>query len=167
MRFKSRCFVGSAVIIIFFIISNLILFDVFVYTSYKFLSKYNNLNRIRWQLEQNILPHIKRANLQTLSRQTIERLFIVSNPNETFSSVGVDVSGAGEASFIYRKILSSGQKDYHKLVVDIGANDGYLSSNSFNFIQWGWDAILVEPMEDQLEHARRNVGRYTHSPLST
>ena len=166
MQCRSRCVVAIAIIVLFFIIGNLIIFDVLLYTSYKFLYKYINLNRIRWQLEQNIIPHIK-TNLPIFSRQTVERLFIISTPNETINSVGVDVSGAGEASFIYRRILASRQKDYHKLVVDIGANDGYLSSNSFNFIQWGWDAILVEPMEDQLELARRNVGRYIHSPLST
>lgn len=33
------------------------------------------------------------------------------------------------------------------LVIDIGANDGFLSSNSYNVIRMGWNAVLIEPYE--------------------
>ena len=41
--------------------------------------------------------------------------------------------------------------------VDIGANDGFLSSNSFNFIQWGWDAVLVDHQPRELQTAKKNL----------
>ena len=33
------------------------------------------------------------------------------------------------------------------LVIDIGANDGFLSSNSYNVIRMGWNAVLIEPYD--------------------
>ena len=108
-----------------------------------------------------------------LQQQTIERLFIVSHPvpsydkegnaingqGSSISFIGLDVSDSGEASYIYKRILSRSSFSAKRLVVDIGANDGLLSSNSFNFIQWGWDAILVEPQKAQLEYAKHNTQR--------
>ncbi|PVD31464.1 hypothetical protein C0Q70_06876 [Pomacea canaliculata] len=46
------------------------------------------------------------------------------------------------------------------LIVDIGANDGLMSSNSFNFIQLGWNATLVEPQVAELNLAKTNIERY-------
>jgi hypothetical protein len=40
------------------------------------------------------------------------------------------------------------------LVVDIGANDGFLSSNSYNLAQWGWSTVLVEPNPAMLKMAK-------------
>jgi FkbM family methyltransferase len=34
----------------------------------------------------------------------------------------------------------------HKLIIDVGANDGFLSSNSYNLVRAGWDAVLFEPL---------------------
>ena len=108
-----------------------------------------------------------------LHQQTLDRLFIVSHPipsnrqggkaksqgGSSISFIGLDVSHSGEALYIYKRILN--RKSFHAklLIVDIGANDGLLSSNSFNFIQWGWDAILVEPQSQQLQYAKYNTQR--------
>ena len=46
------------------------------------------------------------------------------------------------------------------LVLDIGANDGYLGSLSLNFVQLGWSAILIEPRPDMMAHARANLEPY-------
>lgn len=46
------------------------------------------------------------------------------------------------------------------LVIDLGAHDAFLGSMSLNLIQLGWSAVLVEPREDVLERARRNVGEH-------
>ncbi len=43
------------------------------------------------------------------------------------------------------------------LVLDLGANDGLVGSMSLNLIQLGWDAVLVEPMEEMMALARGNV----------
>lgn len=46
------------------------------------------------------------------------------------------------------------------LVLDVGANDGFLGSMSLNLIQLGWNAILVEPLEEMMAQARRNVAEH-------
>ncbi|KAK3595717.1 hypothetical protein CHS0354_025339 [Potamilus streckersoni] len=76
------------------------------------------------------------------------------------SFIGLDISHSGEALYIYKRIEQQHSFPFEKIVVDIGANDGFLSSNSFNFIQWGWSAVLVEPLASQLELARTNLARY-------
>lgn len=52
-----------------------------------------------------------------------------------------DVSQNMEYSLL-KEIIGS---DWPKIVVDVGANDGRLLSNSFNFIDNGWQGVLVEP----------------------
>src|SRR6266404_9060713 len=39
-------------------------------------------------------------------------------------------------------------EDFPKLVVDVGANDGFLASNSYPLIKRGWRGILIEPHPD-------------------
>ena len=43
---------------------------------------------------------------------------------------------------------------FSPLVVDVGANDGFLSSNSYNLVRWGWSSVLVEPNPEMLRLAR-------------
>lgn len=111
----------------------------------------------------------------SLLQETVERLFIVHNFEKNsslqkktlrdlkgrqmkqLSFIGVDVSHSKEATYLYNRILTRSQFPYHFMIVDIGANDGFISSNSFNFIQWGWDAVLVEPQPLELHIAQRNI----------
>ena len=44
--------------------------------------------------------------------------------------------------------------------MDIGANDGLLSSNSFNLASLGWSTVLVEPNPEQLALAKNNQDPY-------
>ncbi|KAK3731254.1 hypothetical protein RRG08_025797 [Elysia crispata] len=76
------------------------------------------------------------------------------------SFLGLDVSHSREATYIYDRILSRKKFPYQFFIVDIGANDGFLSSNSFNFIQWGWDAVLVDPQGQELQTAWQNIKSY-------
>ncbi len=107
-----------------------------------------------------------------LQQNTLERLFIVTHHHKnthnrteqtdlhsSISFLGLDVSHSGEVSYIYRRILSRHSFPFTRLIVDIGANDGFLSSNSFNFIQWGWNAVLVEPQHDKIRSAKINTKR--------
>ena len=41
-----------------------------------------------------------------------------------------------------------------KLIVDIGANDGFNLSNSYYFIKKGWSALLVDPIPSSMKTAR-------------
>lgn len=102
--------------------------------------------------------------------QTVDRLFIetLQNGNHGNDSMpvvaplsvfGLDVSDKGEALYVYKKIMRKPLFPYKKLIVDIGANDGLLSSNSRLFIRCGWDAILVDPLGSQLELAKQNNKR--------
>src|SRR6478672_8929211 len=74
----------------------------------------------------------------------------------------IDVSDRSTIRWLYqrhlRHRLGSGSK--RPLVIDLGANDGLLGSMSLNFVQLGWDAILVEPLPEMMAVARRNVERY-------
>jgi FkbM family methyltransferase len=53
--------------------------------------------------------------------------------------------------------------DFPRIVVDVGANDGFYGSNSFPFVVRGWRSILVEPHPkvfaklQKLHRARPNV----------
>jgi FkbM family methyltransferase len=53
--------------------------------------------------------------------------------------------------------------DFPRIVVDVGANDGFYGSNSFPFVVRGWRSILVEPHPkvfaklQKLHHARPNA----------
>lgn len=53
--------------------------------------------------------------------------------------------------------------DFPRVVVDVGANNGFYGSNSFPFVARGWRAILVEPHPkvfaklQKLHHAKPNV----------
>ena len=42
-----------------------------------------------------------------------------------------------------------------KLIVDIGANDGFNLSNSYYFIKKGWSALLVDPIPNSIKMARK------------
>ena len=69
----------------------------------------------------------------------------------TFASIGIpamyrhmffgDTSQFGEVSACRRLI----RPDWPKYIVEVGAFDGYHLSNSYPFIQEGWEAVLVEP----------------------
>ncbi|MCX5700298.1 MAG: FkbM family methyltransferase [Candidatus Omnitrophica bacterium] len=52
-----------------------------------------------------------------------------------------DVSEKGEFTFL-NKLVSA---EFPKFIVDVGAGDGIVGSNSYNFIKSGWNAIVIEP----------------------
>ena len=58
---------------------------------------------------------------------------------------------------VLRKLITP---DFPKLVIEVGANDGFLASNSYPLIKRGWRAILIEPHPDVF---RRLETRYKDS----
>ncbi|XP_045201669.2 uncharacterized protein LOC123555125 [Mercenaria mercenaria] len=97
------------------------------------------------------------------SRRRISRLNDGTAMRQHYiNRIGIDVSSSGETMYILERIqnLEINRTKWEKLVIDIGANDGLLSSNSYNFIRWGWSAILVEPQSYQLDLAKRNLHGY-------
>ncbi|XP_067682516.1 uncharacterized protein [Haliotis asinina] len=103
-----------------------------------------------------------------MMEETVGRMYIVSHPSHQdnklsqpqLSFLGIDVSNAREATYLYQRIQSRPDFPYTRLIVDIGANDGLVSSNSYNFIQWGWSAILVEPQSREISLAKLNNKRH-------
>jgi FkbM family methyltransferase len=74
----------------------------------------------------------------------------------------IDVSDRSTIRWLYQKHLRQrlGSGSRRPLVIDLGANDGFIGSMSLNFVQLGWDAILVEPLPEMMALARGNVERY-------
>jgi len=74
----------------------------------------------------------------------------------------IDVSDRSTIRWLYQKHLRQrlGSGSRRPLVIDLGANDGFIGSMSLNFVQLGWDAILVEPLPEMMALARRNLERY-------
>jgi FkbM family methyltransferase len=70
-----------------------------------------------------------------------------------------DTTHRGEFAAL-RRLMTMG---FPRIVVDVGANDGFYGSNSFPFVARGWRAILVEPHPkvfaklQKLHRARPNV----------
>lgn len=131
-----------------------------------------------WFLD--IISSGRHGGFAALIKHSIDRIYIESIENDesenarksskyriihgpfqqpSISKLGIDVSSSGEVLYIAQRIqnLESNRTNWKKLVIDIGANDGLLSSNSYNFIRWGWDAVLVEPQNSQLDLAKRNL----------
>lgn len=129
---------------------------------------------------RNLVYEGKNGGFLKLIQNTVERMYFVTENGEVgavagansphasgfdrhqISYMAMDVSSAGEALFLIRRIRGRGKSfftNYSRLIVDIGANDGLLSSNSFNLIQLGWDAILVEPQLSLLNLAKQNIER--------
>ncbi|XP_050408563.1 uncharacterized protein LOC126823647 [Patella vulgata] len=116
---------------------------------------------------EKALHYGKHGGFVNIMQETIERVYMVTYPPQTKTSkepqisfFGIDFSQNREASLLIKRINSRRNFPYKRLIVDIGANDGLLSSNSFNFIQWGWSAVLVEPQITEIQMAKVNTFRY-------
>lgn len=57
--------------------------------------------------------------------------------------------------FTTLRSLLLGQRSIERVVVDVGANDGFYSSNSYPFIKRGWRAVLIEPHPGAFAQAQR------------
>lgn len=169
---KYCCFALGAVFVV-----ELLLFNVFV--SYGYFLVRDNIRPVfnnrgqSWMEKLLESKYVKEAvhggkagGFVSLIQETLERVYITipedGSNHLKVATFGLDVSHSGESLYIYKRLARRKHFMYSRLVVDIGANDGLLSSNSFNFIQWGWDAILVEPQTTQLQMAVANLRRYNN-----
>ncbi len=72
----------------------------------------------------------------------------------------IDVSSKGQITAILTHMHQQPPLPAEQhLVIDIGANDGFQGSHSFNLIQLGWMAALVEPDPEACGEIRDNVIR--------
>lgn len=89
------------------------------------------------------------------------RLFVAEDVDGAQQCL-LDVSDRSTIRWLYQKHLRQhlGRGSTRPLIIDLGANDGFLSSMSLNFVQLGWDAILVEPLPEMMALAKSNLERY-------
>ena len=93
--------------------------------------------------------------------EAARRLFVADDVDGVPQCL-IDVSDRSTIRWLYQKHLRQrlGSGSRRPLVIDLGANDGFIGSMSLNFVQLGWDAILVEPLPEMMALARRNLERY-------
>lgn len=96
-----------------------------------------------------------------LYHESAGRLFVADDVDGVPQCL-IDVSDRSTIRWLYQKHLHHriGDDTGRPLVIDLGANDGFIGSMSLNFVQLGWDAILVEPQPEMMALARRNIERY-------
>lgn len=117
------------------------------------------------ELGARVVGWMKEGRLSGLIKETSDRLIQIQTGGGTVTTTIIDVSHSREAGTIIRRIAernASWEADlgFKRLVVDIGANDGFLSSNSFNLAQLGWSTVLVEPNPSQMSLAKSNQEPY-------
>ncbi|MEO7180123.1 MAG: FkbM family methyltransferase [Gemmatimonadaceae bacterium] len=93
--------------------------------------------------------------------EAASRLFVADDVDGVPQCL-IDVSDRSTIRWLYQKHLRRrlGSDSRRPLIIDLGANDGFIGSMSLNFVQLGWDAILVEPVPEMMALARRNLERY-------
>ena len=105
----------------------------------------------------SVFRWIKRIGALLVDKRGVARLLLVQ-VEPGLNRIIADVSGGGQVTALLQHMcarapLQPGQR----LVLDIGANDGFQGSHSFNFIQLGWMAALVEPNPEAYEEILANV----------
>lgn len=70
----------------------------------------------------------------------------------------IDPARHAEAAYLLRRMKQArrASREYARVVVDIGANDGFLSSNSYALVQMGWSSVLLEPNPNMMDLARKS-----------
>jgi FkbM family methyltransferase len=123
--------------------------------------------RVREYESDPEMVHLLRQSVGLLRENTgiyheaASRLFVADDVHGVPQCL-IDVSDRSTIRWLYQNHLRHrlGRGSGRPLVIDLGANDGFIGSMSLNFIQLGWDAILVEPLPEMMALARRNVERY-------
>ena len=96
--------------------------------------------------------------LRALVEQVPERLVVLDKNGNYNGQIILDLSWDKEFTFLSKRMLKDGQPK-NKYVVDLGAFDGKISSNAYNFFQCGWDGLLVEASSANMkltkEHTRQ------------
>jgi hypothetical protein len=73
-----------------------------------------------------------------------------------------DTSRHGEVSYLLKRLTNPRRRlrfqdlKIPKIIVDVGANDGFLSSNSYPLVQMGWSTVLIEPNPSMISLAERS-----------
>lgn len=168
---KYICLIVAIVALLEFLLLHVFLFYVFIQykDSFSPLIDPKGRNLIEKfssnKFVKDAISTAKYGGFVSLIQETVERIYVTNtgtDGNHSITSLGkfkIDSSHSGEFLYLYERILSRRHVKVSRLIIDVGANDGFLSSNSFNFIQHGWDALLVEPLYQQIETAKKHLQR--------
>ena len=103
----------------------------------------------------------------TFLTENLERVLFLDAHGTVALQAVTDVSRNGEFGWLYRWMLAHDALPTagDRLVVDVGAYDGILGSMSYNFLQAGWAAVLVEPNPTAAARVRAAMYRFWHRGL--
>ncbi|KAL9642102.1 hypothetical protein ABK040_007108 [Willaertia magna] len=115
---------------------------------------------------------VRKGKLKTLLGEVVDRVYLYDHKKQPKLFLGIDTSHANEFSIIVKHMLNNPryltmETNAKRLVIDIGAHDCLSGSNSYNFIQMGFDAVLVEPFPPNMELCKRNLQKVTRYLDST
>jgi len=99
--------------------------------------------------------------LTALLTDVVGRLNVLDPETNLLSQMIVDVSRNGEFRWLWNHIQRTND-DVPPFVLDVGAYDGVMASNSFNFLTLsGWQGLLVEADEGNCRTAKANL-KFVH-----
>eukprot|EP00698_Gefionella_okellyi_P022309 TRINITY_DN737_c0_g1_i1.p1 TRINITY_DN737_c0_g1~~TRINITY_DN737_c0_g1_i1.p1 ORF type:complete len:302 (+),score=35.71 TRINITY_DN737_c0_g1_i1:1253-2158(+) len=100
----------------------------------------------------------------SFSSKQIERVMMLDHEGVPHNFM-LDVSSDGEYGYLAYHIARHHPR-ISKFVLDIGAYDGLLGSNSYNFFQAGWNGLVVEPHPKHFGNLKKNLARFVNKGQS-
>lgn len=94
-----------------------------------------------------VLPEVNRVLFDVSAKQTFRFLFdhmLINHEEELLPGLS----------------MKSLEKNWGSFVVDLGAFDGIIASNSYNFMELGWRGLLVEPTPTTFDILKKTVARF-------
>ena len=100
--------------------------------------------------------------LRGIVEQIPERLVTLNKNGDYSGRIVVDLSWDREFSLISKLLQKRTPKprDFEDFVVDLGAFDGKISSNSYNFFQAGWSGLLVEANSGSMQLTKDHTRQF-------
>ena len=100
--------------------------------------------------------------LRGIVEQIPERLVTIDKNGDYSGRMVVDLSWDREFSLIAALLEKRTPKprDFEDFAVDLGAFDGKISSNSYNFFQLGWGGLLVEANSDSMKLTKDHTKQF-------
>jgi hypothetical protein len=100
--------------------------------------------------------------LRGIVEQIPERLVTIDKNGDYSGRMVVDLSWDREFSLIAALLEKRTPKprDFEDFAVDLGAFDGKISSNSYNFFQLGWGGLLVEANSDSMQLTKDHTKQF-------
>lgn len=105
----------------------------------------------------NTYKFVKKVGVLAIQFLVDRTLLVPDGPGDAALRLVIDTSAKGQFREALRHFGVSEQYNWppgERFVLDLGTNDGFQGSHSFNLIHLGWSACLVEPHPDSMAQAR-------------